>query len=157
DFNPGILADSQRFILIRNSANAISRNLEKLRDQVPQALLVLHDKYGLGTLLRRARGSCFDFVRLSDQTRQVDIKERPDADFAVNPDIASALLYDSVDGCQPETRAMARFLRGEERLEDMRPGLGIHAVACVTHHHLHVLAGRHTEVSGRILIGENDV
>ena len=49
--------------------------------------------------------------------------------FAVDPDVAAALLDDSVDGGQTQARALAALLGGEERLEDVLPRVRVHAVA----------------------------
>ena len=61
------------------------------------------------------------------------------ARLRIHPNIAAALLDDSVAGGKPEPGAM--FLGGEERLEDMRQHPGIHADSGIGHGEHRVLAG----------------
>jgi len=49
--------------------------------------------------------------------------------FAVNPDVAFALLDHAVHGREAEARAFARFLRGEKWLEDSRLRRRVHSNA----------------------------
>src|SRR2546426_7833780 len=52
---------------------------------------------------------------------QVDLERGPLPRLAVHPDVAAALLHDAVHGREPEARALAEFLGGEERLRKTRP------------------------------------
>ena len=54
------------------------------------------------------------------------------AHFAVDGDVAAALLDDAVDRGQPEARAFACFFGSEERLEDAGEHVRTHATAGVT-------------------------
>ena len=77
----------------------------------------LHRRDGLGGLLVRAR--------------EDDAELRAGAGGALHADLAARLLDDPVDHREPETGALADGLRAEERLEDARARLLVHAVAGV--------------------------
>ena len=51
--------------------------------------------------------------------------------LTVNDDAATRLFHDSVDCCQTQSRAPAWLFGCEERFENVRLGLGIHAVTGV--------------------------
>src|ERR1035441_9035291 len=51
-----------------------------------------------------------------------DRKRRPLPGLALHGDVAAALLHDAIGGREPEARALANFLRREERLEEV----GVH-------------------------------
>src|SRR5204862_331323 len=62
---------------------------------------------------------------------EVDLEGGPHAQLAVHPDESATLLHDAVHRCQAEARTLAFLLGGEERLEQVRLRLGIHAGAGV--------------------------
>ena len=62
------------------------------------------------------------------------------------------LLGEAEHHRQPEPGALARLLRGEERLEDPCEHLGRHAGAGVRHGQHHVVAGRHLGVPARVVL-----
>src|SRR5207244_7670998 len=78
----------------------------------------------------------------SRHPREVDLHRRAAPRLAVDPDVAAALLDDSVNGREPEPRAFPYFLGGEERLEEVRLRGLIHAHAGVRHHEAGVVARR---------------
>jgi hypothetical protein len=59
-------------------------------------------------------------LRGAAHPREVDLERRPMAGLAVDPDVTAALLHDAEDRREPEARALAELLRGEEGLEDAR-------------------------------------
>src|SRR2546426_11168583 len=68
---------------------------------------------------------------------QVDLERGPLPRLAVHPDVAAALLHDAVHGREPEARALAEFLGGEERLEQTRPFPAVHTHTPVGHPQQH--------------------
>ena len=117
-----------------------------------------------GRLLHRPPGESFPSLwpsavadRLGDRfldPRQVDLENRAAVRLAVDRDVAVGLLDGAVDGGKAEAAALARRLGGEERLEEPRARLVVHADAGVAdrqHHvgpglHAHVLAGRLVQI-----------
>src|SRR5439155_7011161 len=99
-----------------------------------ELLLVLDQQDGLGASwdVRRpavARQPVDDPLGL----RQIDLEGRAAARLAVGPDVAAALLDDSVDGRKTQPRPLAWALGGEERLEDVGHRLPIHPAPRVAH------------------------
>ena len=81
----------------------------------------------------------------------------PCPELAVDPHAAAALLDDPVDRREAEARAVPERLRGEERLEDVRERLGVHADAGVADGEHHVRADDGVGVLGDVLLVELDV
>ena len=71
-------------------------------------------------------------------SRQIDREGGPSSKRALNLDAAAALFDDPIDGREPEPRSFPLFLRGEERLKDVRLCRGIHPAPGVTHYQLHI-------------------
>ena len=63
--------------------------------------------------------------------RQVDREVRPLPHRGLDDDVAPRLLNDAVHGGESQARASARLLGREERFEDARAGLAVHAGALV--------------------------
>ena len=73
--------------------------------------------------------------------------------LAVSPNAARALLDDSVHSGEAQSCPFSFFLRGEERLEDVRQGLGVHSHARVADGQHHMRAcGRPRVGSGKAFI-----
>src|ERR1019366_6687679 len=68
-----------------------------------------------------------------DDTGEVDPELRADVRRGIDLDPSLVLLHDPVDGGEAEARALAQFLRGEERIEDPGQDLRGHAGAGVGH------------------------
>ena len=66
-------------------------------------------------------------IRLRFHPRQVHGERGALSRRALDGDVAAALLHDAVDGREPQARAASGFLRREEGLEDLGPGLLVHA------------------------------
>src|SRR5438445_1043061 len=60
-------------------------------------------------------------------TGQVNLKRGALSWFAVDPDIATALFDNAIDGCQSKTRAFADLFGGKERFENPGYRLGVHS------------------------------
>src|SRR5579871_4402572 len=100
----------------------VSLFLEILTGEIAQVRLVFHQENrfcsGLDSLeWNRCRDVCGRFFRGGDSW-QVDLKRRPAAYFAVDPDVSAALLDDAVHRGEAEAGAL-RALGGEEGLEDV--------------------------------------
>src|ERR1039457_1076232 len=63
--------------------------------------------------------------------RQMDFKCRALAGFAVNPDVPSALLDESINRGQAQPSSLTLFLSGEKRFKDMGLSFGVHPTAGV--------------------------
>src|SRR6202453_1071318 len=77
------------------------------------------------------------FCRDALCTGKVDLKFRAFADFALEPDIAAALLDDPVNRRQTQARSFALLLRSVKRLEYVGLHFGAHSragVAYLQHH-----------------------
>ena len=96
---------------------------------------------------RSAAAAGFGGGRLSEVggARQVDVERRAAAHLALHFDGAAALLHDAVHRGQAEARALAVLLGREERFEDARRRLRVHAGAGIADRHLDVVA----RLSGR--------
>ena len=58
---------------------------------------------------------------------QIDFEGRSLPNFAINPDVAAALLDNAIDHGEAQTRALALLLGGKKGLENARSGFFIHA------------------------------
>src|SRR5438309_12124912 len=76
--------------------------------------------------------------------------------ISLDPDVSSALLDDSINGDEPDTGTL-RALRGEEWLENVRLGFGVHAGAGVVDREHVVLAGLHRIVETRVVFVESGI
>ena len=72
--------------------------------------------------------------RLLD-SRQINPERGSDADFAINVDVAAALLDDAVHHRQPQARSLADAFGGEEGLKDARLHFRRHAAAGIADGH----------------------
>src|SRR4029077_7684183 len=73
---------------------------------------------------------------------QVNFEDASLRDLAVDPDVATALLYNSVDGCQSQAGALTEFFGGEKRLKNPQLRLAIHSAAGIRDRQHHI-AARH--------------
>ena len=67
-----------------------------------------------------------------------------------------ALAHDGVEGREPEARALADLLGGEEGLEEPGQGRRVHAAAGVRDREQHMLAGDRARLAGQLVV-EDDV
>src|SRR5207245_2021868 len=81
-------------------------------------------------------------LRHSRYTRQIYLDGRAAPALAVHPDIAAALLDDSVHGGETEPGTLADLFRREKRLEEVCLRRFIHADAGVAHHETGIVTGR---------------
>src|SRR5581483_3305607 len=100
--------------------------------QVPNLVVVFYQEDRLTTAGGRRRvGGRVTGRRAGTRRRQVHPEGRPLPRLAGHFDVAAALLDDAVDGGQPQPGPRPRRLGGEEGLEDVRQGVGVHAAARV--------------------------
>ncbi len=143
----------RRLVAVGRDQHGVALSLEDLARDSTHHLLVLDQQHRLlsprGRELRdsgRLRG------RLADG-REIGPERGAAPRLAVDPDVAPALRHDAVDGRQPQARALARALGGEERLEDAAAGGFVHSDAGVAHRQHDVPAWYHAgmlEGVGRI-------
>src|SRR5258708_1003178 len=77
--------------------------------------------------------------------------------FAIDPDISAALFDDPVDGGEAQAGTASAFLSGEERLEDLRFSLRVHAGTGVTDSEHHVTSGCHAFMIAAVASVQIDV
>src|SRR3989441_5198005 len=105
--------------------HGVSLSLERLAGQAPEIAFILNEQNGFvprprfGGHDRRLNGNGFPGCT---HARQVDLERSALARFAIDPDVAFALLDDTVNRGEPEAGALGS-LGSEEGLEDMRLGL----------------------------------
>ena len=129
--------------------------LQALPGQLQDGRLVLHHQHRLRPPARRrrlrfhppGRGRPLD-------PRQVHLEGGPLPRLAVHVDEAVVLLDDPVDRGQPQPRALPRPLGREERLEQVRQRLLVHAAPVVAHRKQHVLSRHEARVSGAVRLVE---
>ncbi len=102
---------------------------------------------------RRLRGQGFSG---GAEARQIDLERGAFAGFAVQPDVAFALLDDAVHRGQSEPGAL-QSLGGVEGLEDVGLGIGVHAHAGVADGEHDVVAGLHRGMEAGVVGVEGDV
>jgi hypothetical protein len=150
DLRAVLLVDHEGLPGGRRLEDTIARVLEDQGDHGAHLILVFDEQNGLRATGVYARlAGARSPARLACAPRQVDTEGRPDVRLAVDPDGAAALLHDSEDSGEPEPRALARGLRGEERLEDASLGRLVDADARVAHGDHHVVSRHQAVVFGR--------
>src|SRR5215472_735075 len=85
---------------------------------------------------------------LTVDSRQVDLENRPFSQFAVNPDVSAALLYDAIDRGEPESRTLPELLGGKKWIKNLRLRLTVHTAAGIRNANHYVGAGD----GGRMLL-----
>src|SRR3954471_24849082 len=111
--------DLERLLGVRGGADPVAVELDHLRDERADDLLVLDEQDGAlaGPEVDRRLG--LDAGDDGRGARQEDVERGAFARLAGDADVAAALRHDPVDGREPEARALAGLLRREERLEDV--------------------------------------
>src|SRR5579864_8274570 len=96
-------------------------------------------------------------LRRSFHQWEVDLEGGATSQFALHHDISAALLHDSIYGGKAQSGSLALFLGGEERLEDPRLRLAIHAHAGVADHERHIAAGAYELLTAAMVLVEGHV
>ena len=116
----------ERLVAVRREQHLVAVAPEHLVDEPADHLLVLDDEHARRLAARAGAGDRGGDElgldrRLHDAVgaAEVDREGGADAELAVDGDVAAALLHDPVDGREPQARALAGLLGGEERLEDL--------------------------------------
>src|SRR3982751_2207928 len=92
--------------------------LKDLANKVPNYHFFFHHKYGFRTPVHsRNLGPSLLRLNCLIDLWQVNLERRALAHLAIDPYVAVALLDYAVDGGQAQSRSLAQFLGGEERLE----------------------------------------
>src|SRR2546430_2171965 len=87
----------------------------------------------------------------------MDRDERAAPRLRVDASIAAGLRSDAVDRGEPETGALSRGFRGEERLERARYDLGTHPNTRVGYREPHIATRRDPRMRVRVHVVERDV
>jgi hypothetical protein len=149
DRGPVLLGREQRLGRARGGEHAVAGRVEDAPRDVPHGRLVLDHEHRLVPARARRRGA-----RLRGRgrgrvvPREVHAERRAAAGRAVDLDAAAALRDDAVHRREPEPRALAEALRGEERLEDTGARRGVHARSRVGDRELDVAARRDARGGG---------
>src|SRR5712671_6784740 len=112
--------------------NAIAAGGQSFADELTDGLFIFDEEDGFRSVGGAERNCCgakgvAGFV----DTREINGEGAAVAGFALNKDIASALLDDAVDGGQAEAGSFAFFFGSKEGLEDAGLGVAVHAFAGV--------------------------
>ncbi len=109
--------NAQRVRTAGRRQDTVTRAEQNFRSHSPHSRIIFDQKYRLAT---RAEVERFlDHLRFNGprNARQERLERAPCADFTFRPDIAAALLYNSVDRREPEPRSLPFFFRSEERFK----------------------------------------
>src|SRR5262249_48903590 len=125
-------------------------------DQIAQADFVLDQQDGFVAALENGAGAGGRFLRRRVERGEIDFKSASLAGLAINPDASLALLYDAVNGREPEAGSLADALGGEEGLKDMILNLLGHALAGIGDGEADVAARLDVEMGAGIFLVEVD-
>ncbi len=134
---------------VGNGAHTEARPFQHQQGHVPDRRIVLDDDHHASAGRRTPRGRLF----LADDgvhTREVELERRATAQFGVQPDVATGLARDPIDGRQAQSRALAPFLGRVERFEEVFPRLPIHADARVGDGEERISSRDHVEMLERV-------
>src|SRR5256714_2197223 len=133
--------DLQRPAAIGSAQPRVPPSLQHPLGQLADLFLVLHDEYRLRSTRRGGRAPRrLRRLRQLGHSREIDLEGGAVAQLAVRPDVPAALLDDTVDRGEPESRTPPRLFGREKRLEQPRLGRAIHADTCVADGEQHVRA-----------------
>src|SRR4030095_14440406 len=124
--------------------HAIAEALQHSDNRAADGGVVLDDQYGLlagRDLLGRAGPGLPAFAH-RPVNRQMDLDGGPEPDLAVDADVTAGLLDETIHHAQPEARALADLLGGEERIERPRQYLRRHSGSGIADHQRDVSSGR---------------
>src|SRR4029078_10174396 len=107
----------------------VADELEALDSKLANTFVVLDQKDGLTRL--RVCGALLEVVGWTRDnavcTGEIEIEDRAVSDFAIDGDVAAALIDEAIDHRQADPRTAAFLFGGEERLEHTVPNLRRHA------------------------------
>src|SRR6185369_7681823 len=141
DLHVGTLCQCDRFRFPRRLQDVVALLFERLAQDGPDELFVLHDENRFAAP-RRKRGRVIDDLldrgdRFAHAGKE-DLERRSLADFAVEPDLSAGLLDDAAHDGQAEARAASA--RGEKRVVDLVADFGSDAGAGIADDQLDVIA-----------------
>src|SRR2546428_11671404 len=110
------LTDLEGLVAMTRLEHRVAAGLENISRELPDGPLVLHQQNRLTALGRVSqRATRLRRVGGAVDARQVDFERRALTELAVDPDVATALLHDPVDGRQARPPSPPRPPGGRER------------------------------------------
>src|ERR1043165_1044869 len=131
--------EPERRRAVRRLKDGVALSLQRVARHSTNGYRILDQQHGFDALQgllchlrpRHAPGELVD-------PWEVYLERCPVTGLAVYPNEAAVLLDDPVDGGETEARALARFFRSEERLENMGLGCLVHPDTGVAHRQHHI-------------------
>ncbi len=123
--------------------------LERLPDDLPDLVFVLHQEHGQtgkGPVQSGMRG--FSRRCLAGHPWQIDVESCPFSNPAGDRNLTATLLHDRVDGRESKSGPLSQLLGREERFEHPALGARVHPFSGVPDPQLNVGAGREKKPAG---------
>ena len=137
--------DVERLFAVRRLQHGVAGVAQRFADERAEPLIVFGDEHGFRSARGQRRQFCVGGRHLDcfafRQPRQIDAERRAAADLGLDVDHAAGVGHDLVHDREAEPRAVSRFLRREERLEDPGRRCAIHPVTGVGHRQADVVVG----------------
>ena len=128
-----LFPQSEGFLAAARPQDAVSIQLEAQSDHAADGCFIFdHEDCLPAPWSVRHEGIAWGRHRFC-QGRKIDPKKAAPTQLAGYLDPTLVLLRNSIDDRQPQARRLAHFLRGEERVEGVFQGVGIHAATRVGH------------------------
>src|SRR6185503_9429679 len=141
-----LATQSQRFLAVAGVEHVVSGLFQNLTRKSANDVLVFHEQDGFRSAWCgsfHTRPFCRFLVAV--EMRQVDFDCRATVWLAINPDVAAALLHDSVNSRQPETSTAAFVFSRKERFKNSALGLDVHPATGIADREHDVAARRQCE------------
>src|SRR5580704_15567889 len=127
DLSREFLGDLFGVLRVEREDNLVALSGKNGANQIADCLFVFDQQDNLAGATFEKR-NLFRYFRfdLLIHTGQINLERAAFSRFAVHPDVATALLDDSVDGREPQSSAASALFGGEEGLENVCDCSGIH-------------------------------
>ena len=126
-----LMSAGHRFTWLGGFQHRVAVETQGLGDDVSNPRVILDQEHRLRSGRRWLNTAAHDWIYGLVHTRQVDFEDASHADFAVDIDVAAALVDDAVHRGKPESGSLSHLLGRIDGFEDTRLGLRIHPAARV--------------------------